>query len=254
MAVATVDPGAQVMNAIAVVLAWTAAGLLAYGALNWAVAHPRFALTELDVTTPVAHVTEAQLRLVSERRVRGTFFTVDLDQVRASLEKLPWVAEARVERRWPGTLAVALAEHVPLARWNDGALVSDAGRVFVAAYDGKLPRLAGPEGSAAEVVGAYGRFRKALAPLGLDIAALSLSPRRAWEVVLDNDTRLVLGRSEVETRLARFVALYPGLFVEAAPATVDLRYPDGFAARPAAGHSLIPPARPVSAPTVPSTP
>jgi len=212
-------------------------------------AQPWFALRTIEVKTPVAHVTEAQIRLVAERQVRGTFFTVDLEGVRNSLEKLPWVREARVERRWPDTLVVSLTEHVPLARWNDNALVNETGEVFVAAVAQRLPRLSGPEDGSAEVVAAYRRHQAALAPLGMTIDELRLSPRRAWRLRLDNGMTLALGREQTDARLARFVALYPRLFgaqpatpVAAAapgvaptapitPVTVDLRYPDGFAVR-----------------------
>lgn len=236
------------LNQVARVLAWGAFGLLGYGAVSWVAAQPWFALRALEVKTPVAHVTEAQIRLVADRQVRGTFFTVDLDAVRESLEKLPWVREARVERRWPDTLVVSLAEHVPLARWNDDALVSEAGKVFVAAAAARLPRLAGPEESSNEVVAAYRRHGAALAPLGMQISELRLSARRSWRIRLDNGLQLVLGREQTDTRLARFVELYPRLFgtqpgdaegaaAPAVPVTVDLRYPDGFAVRMPGGVS-----------------
>jgi len=105
----------QPLYQVARVLTWGALGLMAYGAASWVVAQPWFALRTIEVKTPVAHVTEAQIRLVAERQVHGTFFTVDLERVRNSLEKLPWVREARVERRWPDTLVVSLTEHVPFA-------------------------------------------------------------------------------------------------------------------------------------------
>ena len=239
------------LSQVARVLTWGALGLLAYGATNWVVAQPWFALKNIEVKTPVAHVTEAQIRLVAERRVRGTFFTVDLDSVRSSLEKLPWVREARVERRWPDTLVVSLVEHVPLARWNDNSLVDDFGEVFVAAVDTRLPRLSGPEDSSEEVVAAYRHYQATLAPLRMTISELRLSPRRAWWMRLENGMQLALGRDETDARLTRFVSLYPRLFgaqAEAnthstgaasnavsaapiAPVTVDLRYPDGFAVR-----------------------
>lgn len=240
---------AHPLSQVARVLTWGALGLLAYGAASWVMAQPWFALRSIEVKTPVAHVTEAQIRLVAERQVRGTFFTIDLEGVRNSLEKLPWVREARVERRWPDTLVVALTEHVPLARWNDNALINQAGEVFVAAVSTQLPRLSGPEGGSAEVVAAYRRHQAALAPLGMRIDELRLSPRRAWRLRLDNGMTLALGREQTDARLARFIAMYPRLFgaqpaaevvagTQAAPpatpiipVTVDLRYPDGFAVR-----------------------
>jgi cell division protein FtsQ len=243
----------QPLTQVARVLTWGALGLLAYGVIGWLAAQPWFALRAIEVKTPVAHVTEAQIRLVAERQVRGTFFTVDLERVRNSLEKLPWVREARVERRWPDTLVVSLVEHVPLARWNDDALMNESGEVFVAAASAKLPRLSGPEDASAEVVDAYRRHQAALAPLGMTIAELRLSPRRAWRIRLDNGMALALGREQTDARLARFVALYPRLFgaqpatPDAAPAdpiapvSVDLRYADGFAVRMPRGVSPFKP-------------
>jgi cell division protein FtsQ len=234
------------LNQVARVLTWGALGLLGYGVISWVGAQPWFALQSIEVKTPVKHVTEAQIRLVAERQVRGTFFTVDLDEVRESLEKLPWVREARVERRWPDTLVVSLTEHVPLARWNDDALVSEAGEVFVAADSARLPRLSGPDESSDEVVAAYRRHQAVLEKIGMRISELGLSPRRAWRIRLDNGMQLLLGREQTDTRLARFVGLYPRLFAApprvasaqdgaapptVVPAEVDLRYPDGFAVR-----------------------
>ncbi len=244
---------AHPLNQVARVLTWGALALLAYGALSWVAAQPWFALRSIEVKTPVQHVTEAQIRLVAEREVRGTFFTVDLDEVRDSLEKLPWVREARVERRWPDTLVVSLTEHVPVARWNDDALMSEAGEVFVAAVSDKLPRLFGPEDSSDEVLAAYRRQQAALAPLGMKISELRLSPRRAWRIRLDNGIELALGREHTAARLARFTALYPRLFgapsaaadaqpvAPVQPVRVDLRYPDGFAVRMPEGVSPFKP-------------
>ncbi|HMM46839.1 MAG TPA: cell division protein FtsQ/DivIB [Thiobacillaceae bacterium] len=240
------------LNQVARVLTWGALGLLGYGAISWLAGQSWFALRAVEVKTPVAHVTEAQIRLVAERQALGTFFTVDLDAVRDSFEKLPWVREARVERRWPDTLVVSLAEYVPLARWNDDALVSDTGEVFAAAAAARLPRLSGPEESSDEVIAAYRRYEAALAPLGMRISELRLSPRRAWRIRLDNGLQVVLGREHTDARLARFVELYPRLFgtrpadAEAAatptvPALVDLRYPDGFAVRMPGGASPFEP-------------
>jgi len=232
----------QPLYQVARMLTWGALGLMAYGAASWVVAQPWFALRTIEVKTPVAHVTEAQIRLVADSQVHGTFFTVDLERVRNSLEKLPWVREARVERRWPDTLVVSLTEHVPFARWNDDALVSETGEVFGAAVSTRLPRLIGPAGSSAEVVAAYRRYQASLAPLGMTIEELRLSSRRAWRIHLDTGMQLALGRMQTDARLARFVSLYPRLFPRSvqdgqaaaatpAPLMVDLRYSDGFALR-----------------------
>jgi cell division protein FtsQ len=222
-------------------LTWTAGGLLLYGVSGWLLAQPVFALREVEVATPVAHVTAAQIRLVAERQVRGNFFTVDLEQVRAAFEKLPWVREAHVTRRWPDTLVVSLIEHVALARWNDAELVNQQGEVFAAALDSAIPHFSGPENSSGEVAQAYRQYQPHLAKLGHSISELHLSPRRAWSMKLDDGTRIRLGREQPTARLLQFTQLFPKLFADPSqtPAYVDLRYADGFAIRmPAAARRV----------------
>lgn len=227
------EPAIAPIQQLTRALVWLAAALFAYAFGAWLVSLPVFALKNVELATPVAHVTEAQVKLVAERYVRGNFFTVDLEAVRNAFEKLPWVREARVSRRWPDTLEIALTEHVPLARWNDAALVSQEGEVFAAAYDQDLPRFVGPDRASQQVAAAYRQYQQQLSRIGRTIRVLQLSPRRAWRMTLDDGSEITLGREAMEARLARFVALYPKLFAAPAapPAYVDLRYADGFAVR-----------------------
>ena len=209
--------------------------LLVYGLLMWLVSLPVFALHRVEVRGDLRHVDEGQIHLVSSRGIRGNFFTVDLDEVRAAFEKLPWVREARVSRYWPDALVVELVEHVPLAHWNGKALLSMDGIVFNTTSKAELPRLSGFEGSGEEVAEAYKRYSKILAQAGLRIIELSYSPRRAWRLKTDDGLEIALGRIEPDARLERFFRLY-GRVAEmtgAIPAYVDLRYADGFAVRPA---------------------
>lgn len=214
-------------------LTWLASGLLLYGVVSWVLAQPIFALRHVEVAAPVVHVTQAQVKLVADRHVRGNFFSVDLEQLRGAFEKLPWVREARVARHWPDTLVVFFSEHVPLARWNDAELLNQQGEVFAAAFDAPLPQLRGPENSHGDVAKTYLAYRQELARVGRTIDELQLSPRRAWRLRLDGGTEIMLGRTDPAARLARFIALYPKLFANSAqaPVYVDLRYADGVAVR-----------------------
>lgn len=207
--------------------------LLTYALLAWLVSLPMFSLHRVEVKGDLRHVGEDSIRLVATRGVRGNFFTVDLAEVRTAFEKLSWVREARISRRWPDTLIVELTEHTPLARWNAGELISTEGEVFSAAVEADLPSLSGIAGSGREVAAAYRRYGELLAPLGLDIRELSLSPRRAWRLKTASGLEIALGRKDVEARLQRFAAQYRkvGERLGAPPAYADLRYADGFAVK-----------------------
>ena len=138
--------------------------------------------------------------------------------------------EATVRRRFPDAVEITFQAHEPLARWNDAALVSTRGDVFSADYEGALPRFHGRDGSARLMAGEYPALVKALAPLAATVTELTLSPRGAWQVVLDSGLVLELGRDDVDSRLARFAQAWPLVSARALESRhADLRYANGFA-------------------------
>jgi cell division protein FtsQ len=207
--------------------------LMLYGAAHYVVHMPIFPLRSVQLTGDVVHVTYEQVEAVVTGELRGNFFTVDLTQAREAFEKLPWVRKANVRRQWPDRLEVAVEEHRPLARWGTAALVSAQGEVFEAAINTTLPVLQGPQGTAPEVVSHFQEFGRALEPVGRHIVQITLSARRAWVLKLDDETVIELGRENLESRLAGFVAAYERTVARLPqPSTyIDLRYTNGFAVR-----------------------
>jgi cell division protein FtsQ len=227
----------RLLNALAGMLAMTAILALLYAGLQWLLRSTLFPLHEVTVQGRLMHTAREDVERATRGRVRGNFFAVDLAEVRAALEALPWVRSVRVRRVWPDRLEVTLEEHVPLAHWGESALVNSFGERFDARSDAALPRLDGPEGTASEVAGRLRRFGEILAPLRLKVTQLVLTPRFAWRLTLDSGLHIELGRDvgahPVELRLARFAAAYPQTLakVQQRHDYVDLRYPNGFALR-----------------------
>jgi len=233
-----------VLDLLADLLLMFAALALTWVAVNWFLSRPVFPLREVVLLSPPAQVTTAQLEYVARTAIRGNFFTVDLDRVRADFEKLPWVRRAELRRRWPDVLELRLQEHQAVAYWtsnddSDTHLVNRQGEVFVAASNAPLPAFSGPPGSAAYMLSRYQTFASVLAPLGRQLVGVVLSARDAWQLRLDNDMVIVLGREQdkvsLEARLARFVAAWPQTeeSIGVQVAVADLRYPSGFALTPA---------------------
>lgn len=222
------------LNRIADALVLLAVALALYGALYVAIRLPVFALREVRITEPLDHVSADAIANIARRELHGNFFTLDLERARSAFEMLPWVASATIRRHWPDGIDVALVERVPLARWDAGGLVSTAGEVFDATYDGTLPLFAGPEGAVKEMAIQYEYFRSSLAGIGRAPVRVDVSARGAWRLALDGGTVLELGREHVEARLSRFVAVYRRAIapLERDIDYVDLRYANGFAVRP----------------------
>ncbi len=207
--------------------------LLLFGVFSYVLGLPAFALRAVQLDAAPQRVDVAQLQRVVHSSLRGNFFTVDLEQVRRTMERLPWVRSVSVRRHFPWQLDVNIEEHQALARWNGAALVNSQGEVFTANDADPLPEFVGPPDTASEVAGHYARFMEVLAPLGLGIAQVTLSPRHAWQLRLNDGLVLELGREHVEERLARFAAAFPQHLASIRPPVryVDLRYRNGFAAR-----------------------
>ena len=159
-----------------------------------------------------------------------------IQAVRDRAKRVPWVREASVRREFPDKVEIAFETHDAVARWGDRALVSSRGAIFAAPFEGTLPRFRGPDGAAPAMAAEYPPIARTVGPLGAAVAELRVSPRGGWHLVLDNGLELELGRGrgEIQPRLARFVAAWPGLAARGVDTRfADLRHANGFAIRTA---------------------
>lgn len=237
----------KMLNAISGGLLMIALGLLLAGGLWWAGQRPLFTLRAIriegSVEAPLRRVNPATVRSIALPRIRGNFFTANLDSVRLAFEAVPWVRRAAVRREWPNRLIVSLEEHRPLATWgDDGRLVSVKGDVFIANLDeaeedGELPELGGPNGSEKEVVARFKDMQAWFSELKLQPDRVQLSARYAWTLHFTNGLRVELGREQDKTtlreRTQRLIAIYPQLHERLADRieSVDMRYPNGLAVK-----------------------
>jgi len=210
-------------------LAFSALAML-YGATYHVVHLPGlFPLRSVRLDAVPQRVDAQTVLAVARNEIRGNFFTVDIERLRQSLEKLPWVRGVAVRREFPGRLAVRFEEHQALARWNGAALVNTHGEVFDAQSEQALPGFIGQTGASGEMAQHYVLFSEQLAALDLRVAQLALTPRHAWQLHLSNGVVLELGREAMQQRLARFVTVYPYSLAGRAVRYVDMRYRNGFA-------------------------
>lgn len=225
------------MSAIVRLAAWILAiGLVALpgvAVFNGWIAGERWPMRHLAVTGEFRQVDESAVRAAVLPHVQDGFFAVDLDGVRRSVAGLDWVEHVDVRKRWPDRLEVALTEHNAVARWADGRMLSDQGRLFAgsAAAGADLPLFEGPEERAGELMAFHGLARPVFLPLGLKVEVVRLSARGSWSLVLDDGTQIEAGRGDPQARLARFARVLPQLRRDETRRLVraDLRYTNGFA-------------------------
>jgi len=233
------------------VLVTTAALIVSAGIIMWLAQRSWFDFKKIEVYSidgqSPRHVTEASIRSVmgAHSGLAGNFFTMNLAQARATFESIPWVARASVRRVWPDRLIVTLDEHRAIGLWQDGRVLSDRGHLFIANVaeadlDGPLAQFAGSPDSSQTAAQQFHRFNALLAPLQMSVSAIEISDRTSWrmDTAFQNarGPHFELGRDEpagrVHARLASIVSAWPMVIAQLgqAPARIDARYANGFAA------------------------
>ncbi|EIQ96741.1 cell division protein FtsQ, partial [Yersinia pestis PY-03] len=202
--------------------------------IGWMKDANRLPLSKLVVTGERHYTTNDDIRqAILALGAPGTFMTQDVNIIQQQIERLPWIQQASVRKQWPDELKIHLVEYVPFARWNDLHMIDEQGRSFSVPSErmGKqvLPLLYGPEGSERDVLEGYRAINKVLAANKYQLKMVAMSARHSWQLALDNDVRLELGRSDRMGRLQRFIELYPMLQQQPDKRVsyIDLRYDTG---------------------------
>jgi len=207
--------------------------------LSWMDDAKRLPLSQLVVTGDRHYTTNDDIRqAILSLGEPGTFMTQDVNVIQQQIERLPWIKQVSVRKQWPNELKIHLVEYVPVAHWNDVHMVDAEGESFSLPLERvakqKMPLLYGPEGSEQDVLQGYQEISQVLAAGKFTVKSVSMTARHSWQVTLDDDTRLDLGRDDRTARLQRFMELYPrfqqqGEADKKRISYVDLRYDSGAA-------------------------
>ena len=191
-------------------------------------------VASVQLDTTLQHVTDTEIRRLLSPYISTGFFDLDVKQVQLSLESHPWVHRASVQRRWPDTLVVDLAEQVIIARWNETRAINQFGDMVVPPRGldtRRLPQLSGNDESLSTVMEQYRMLSNVLYPAGISLNSLAMSDRGGWTLTVNDEIGLKLGTKDLLVRLQRFVDFYTSqpLQITALIASADLRYANGIA-------------------------
>ena len=230
----------RLMNNVAGLFSLVAVVMLLLAGIAWIAHRPLFVLKTVRVTGDLNHINAAAVRNNAFPRLKGNFFTMDLESARSAFETVPWVRKASVRRIWPDGLLVELQEHKAVAQWGESKLLNSYAEVFVANMaeaeeDGELVELFGPVGSESQVLNRYLSLKQALTKVEQEPVQVKLSDRFAWSFMTNNGVRVELGREQadnpIEDRVGVYLKTYPTVMSQLMKRLqlVDLRYPNGFA-------------------------
>lgn len=162
---------------------------------------------------------------------------LDLDAVRARVQAVGWVKEARVVRLLPDTLIVEVVEHDRLAVWQSAGraqVIDGQGQVIPGAEAGRYPGLPlvvgkGADQAAAEVLPLLAQRPRLMGR----VDALVRVDERRWDLRLKDGSLIQLPAIDQEAALIRLDALdQRERLLDLGFARVDLRTPEEVAVRP----------------------
>jgi cell division protein FtsQ len=195
-----------------------------------------FPIRKIAVEGEFHQITSEHVQALVSNAVHGGFFEVDVADVRNRILDDPWIFDAAVRRIWPDTIRVSIREQDAVARWGKYGLLNRFADIFVPETElirEDLVVLDGPLGSEEELLARYFTVQAGLDEVGLRVARIALSDRRAWVVDIANGATLVIGRHALDKRLNRFNRAFDRVLKAnwARVDSVDLRYTNGFAIR-----------------------
>lgn len=146
-------------------------------------------------------------------QVDRSMLNVDLEAVRADIARLPWVQDARVSRRLPGTLVVDIVERTPVAVWqHQGALaLIDANGVVLEAVSAQampdLPLLVGDDANMQAA--RLSRLMEAAPALKSLLSGATWIGNRRWDLRFQSGETLALpeGDAPAAAALVNFARL-----------------------------------------------
>lgn len=209
-------------------------GLLGFGTFK--VMDPStLPVRHVSVTGDFVHLSPFSLEQRASDVVRGGFFNVNVDTIKQTLMQEPWVKEVSVKRIWPDRITVTIREQTAIARWGQTGLMNPEAEIFYpdpATIPETLPMVSGPDNSSRLVLDNFFDLQEML-PEQTSLQELNLSDRRSWELKLESGPVLRIGKTDVISRVERFLEYFPVHELETPGKIlyIDMRYTNGFAVR-----------------------
>lgn len=181
-------------------------------------------------------LTQDEILAVGGVNGRSSLLFLDAASARDKLKADPWIADATVQKLYPGRLQIEITERSPFALWQENgrvSVISSDGTVlepYVARRFVSLPLVVG-KGAATRakdflsLLGQYPQVRSA-------VKAIVFVGERRWNLRLADGIDVRLPEFEVEKALATFSKLDKenGLFSRDITA-IDMRLPDRLTVR-----------------------
>lgn len=205
---------------------------LAYAYFSWQESKVKY--LSYQVVNSLKYVSLDELDAALIPYLSESFWDVNMQAVKASLEEIEWIKQASVRRNWPGYLDLEIEEHQPVARWDKNFLISKEGVVFKPASQAdfeNLILLSGDKLQAKELLITMLKTQREVKKLDWELAEMIQQIDGIIRIKFVNQQQLTVNAKDLEKKLTSFIMAYPKLptkLVESAQ-NFDLRYSNGLA-------------------------
>lgn len=197
-----------------------------------------------DIVGEFRFVAKTEIRSLLEREGSDVYLDVDIHQIKALIEQLPWIEYASVERQWPDTIKIVLQEQTPIARWENKGFVSRSGS-FIRVQNRDelkhLPLLSGDVSQSEALFSMYVAIRSLFNDTSLVVDQLFMDKQHHWEIRFTDVAinavgprrffSVLLGKDNLQKKLTQFKYAYDAKIrlQPRDPDIIDMRYLHGFA-------------------------
>jgi cell division protein FtsQ len=181
---------AYLIGAFAVFIIFASFGL--YILQNW------FTIERITITGKTTHITQEQLSYIAKNRLRGTFFTLDINRLQREFLQIPWVQSVTVIREFPDAITVNVNEYEAVARFGEDGLVSESGNVFIGADDSTtLPTFNGYASQIPQFLNSYNTLKPFLKAKNINLNQLDLNGSEITKLYFSNNLEVVICAADI---------------------------------------------------------
>ena len=193
-----------------------------------------FQISDIRLGQKSLNVNEAEIFKIAEKYLKNkSFFNINLDYLKNSIEKVAWVKNAYIRRSYPNEVIIFIEEYTPVAVWNNDSYISENGYIFSAnKIEKKLPKISSYSNRNIIIFEYFSLILDGIRKNKLNDKVLLIKENeiRSLTVLLDSNIAIKFGSKNIEERIGIFFKAYKTLNTSDLKKIryIDMRYSNGF--------------------------
>lgn len=193
-----------------------------------------FQISDIRLGQKSLNVNETEIFKIAEKYLKNkSFFNINLDYLKNSIEKVAWVKNAYIRRSYPNEVIIFIEEYTPVAVWNNDSYISENGYIFSAnKIEKKLPKISSYSNRNIIIFEYFSLISDGIRKNKLNDKVMLIKENeiRSLTVLLESNIAIKFGSKNIEERIGIFFKAYKTLNTSDLKKIryIDMRYSNGF--------------------------